>query len=323
MNILITGGFGYLGGRLADYLHNSGAPSSVILAERDIQKIPEWAKKFPVVRMELLERESIDTALRDYRPDLVIHLAAINEIDSMKDPELAYEVNTRGSLRLLESCQQYGVERFIYFSTFHVYGKPEESPITELTPTRPFHPYASTHRAAEDNVEFFRHYHGMKTLVFRLSNGFGYPMDPHVNRWSLVFNDLCRQVVTRNRLVLKSPGRQYRDFIALEDIARAVKHFVFDKPDEWRDGLFNVGGGLSMSILEVAEFIRRIYQEWSGNELDGIEVPEDSGKIREEKKIDFSINKLLETGFQLSGDMEREVVKTLEICSASFSIQKD
>ncbi|MFC2158910.1 NAD-dependent epimerase/dehydratase family protein [Acidobacteriota bacterium] len=323
MNILITGGFGYIGGRLADYLKNCGVPCSISLAERDILKIPEWAHKYSAVRLELLETKSIDAALSESQPDLVIHLAALNEIESMKDPERAYEVNTRGCLRLLQSCQKFGVERFIYFSTFHVYGQPEESPITELTPTRPFHPYASTHRAAEDNVEFFRHYYGMKTLVCRLSNGYGFPMDPHVNRWSLVFNDLCRQAVTRNRLVLKSSGRQYRDFIALEDIARVVKHFVFDKPQEWENGLFNIGSGSAMTILEVAEFIKQVFQKWSGKDLDGIEIPEGPEKTKDEKKIEFSIKKLLQSGFQLKGNMEGEVVKTLELCSSSFSQKTD
>ena len=318
MKILITGGFGYIGGRLADFLERSEAPCSLLLAERDLKIIPDWAERFPIVRLELLDGESIDAALKESRPDLVVHLAALNEIDSMKDPERAYDVNTLGTLRLLQACQKYDVGRFIYFSTFHVYGHPEASPITELTPTRPFHPYASTHRAAEDCAESFRFYQGMKTLIFRLSNGYGYPMDPLVDRWTLVFNELCLQAVRENKLTLKSSGYQSRDFIALEDIGRVVKHFVFDRPENWGDGLFNVGSGSSLTILEVADFIRQTYRKWSGKDLEGIEVPKDTWVSQEIKRVDFSIQKLLQTGFQIKGDMEGEVVRTLELCASSF-----
>jgi UDP-glucose 4-epimerase len=145
--------------------------------------------------MDLLDEDSIANCLENKDIDVIIHLAALNEIDSMKDPALALEVNTQGTYKLLNIANAHNVNRFIYFSTFHVYGETSSSVITEETPTRPFHPYAITHRAAEDIVSFFNHYHKMKTLIFRLSNGYGYSMYKDIDRWTLVFNDLCRQAV--------------------------------------------------------------------------------------------------------------------------------
>ena len=111
---------------------------------------------------------------------------------------------------------------------------------------------------AEDFVAFFNQYHGMQTLIFRLSNGYGYPMDKDINRWTLVFNDLCRQAVGIGRIVLKSTGKQHRDFISLHDVSRAVFHFLFVCPDKWGDGIYNLGGNLSMSILDAAYKISNV-----------------------------------------------------------------
>lgn len=315
MNILITGGTGYIGGRLADYLKKESANSKIFLTTID-KKLPFWTKDFTVLPMNLLDVASIDNALKDKQIDIIIHLAALNEIDSMKDPLAALEVNTKGTYRLLEAAKKYDIKKFIYFSTFHVYGYSANNSITtEEIPTKPFHPYASTHKAAEDIVTFFRHYHNMQTLILRLSNSYGYPMDKTVDRWSLVFNDLCKQAVTNGRLVLKSSGNQHRDFISLGDVTRAVYHFIFNIPDSWQDGLFNLGGECSMSILEVAQKIAKIYKKHYQKEINEIKVSEDKEKTLI-RNVKYSIKKLKDTGFKLAQDMDNEIIETFKICES-------
>ncbi len=80
-------------------------------------------------------------------------------------------------------------------------------------------------------------------------------MGSGVNRWTLVFNGLCRQAMTSGEMVVKSSGKQQRDFIPLHDVAVAVDHFLFKNPKKWDDGLFNLGGDCSLSIVEVAKTI--------------------------------------------------------------------
>ena len=104
----------------------------------------------------------------------------------------------------------------------------------------------------------------MNTLTLRLSNGFGCPMGLEVNRWTLVFNDLCRQAMTSGEMILRSSGKQHRDFIALHDVAAAVDHFLFVNSEKWGDGLFNLGGDCSLSILEVAKTIATVYEKKYG-----------------------------------------------------------
>ena len=155
MNVLITGGLGYIGGRIASYLKEKALESRIFLTTRDKNKaLPSWTEKFTVLQMNLLDEDSIDNCLESKNIDVIIHLAALNEIDSMKDPALALEVNTKGTYKLLNIANRKKINRFVYFSTFHVYGDTSSAVLTEETPTRPFHPYAITHRAAEDLVFF-------------------------------------------------------------------------------------------------------------------------------------------------------------------------
>lgn len=311
MNILITGGLGYLGGRIADYLKTKEPHINIFLATRDIKNIPLWTKRFTVLQMNLLDEKSISKCLVDSAADIIIHLAALNEIDSAQNPELAHRVNTEGTRKLLEFALKEGIKKFIYFSTFHVYDKSCGPFISEKTPTHPFRPYATTHFAAERIVESFRD-KGIDTLIFRLSNGYGYPMDKDINRWTLVVNDLCRQAVVTHNIILKSSGRQCRDFITLHDVARAVHHFLSVIPDSWGDGLYNLGCGQSISVLEMAKRIAELYQKKYG-----------SGEVEIKKKIGddnfntesftFNIDKLKNTGFQLEGNMENEIMRTMNV----------
>jgi UDP-glucose 4-epimerase len=311
LKILITGGLGYLGGRIADFLKRNHPESTIILGtSRQISEAPDWTKTFQIFPLNILDPASIEKAVSS-DIHVIIHLAALNEHDSFDNIESAWKTNTLGTQALLSAANQKQILKFIYFSTFHVYGDCQGE-ITEDSPTRPYHPYAATHRAAEDIVRFYQHYKNMDTLTLRLSNSFGYPMDSEVNRWTLIFNDLCRQVMTSGEMVIKSSGKQHRDFIALHDVASAIDHFLFINPEKWDDGLFNLGGDRSFSILEVAKKIATVYEKKYRKPVP-IQV---AGKDNEEHYIPvhFNIDKLKKTGFCLTGNMEKEIEKTLSLC---------
>ncbi|MCH8157919.1 MAG: SDR family oxidoreductase, partial [Nitrospinae bacterium] len=313
-NILITGGLGYVGGRVADYLYNNVPEVSISLGtRRPGDPVPSWAKRFRPVLLDLLEPASLPPALEGI--DTLIHLAAVNENESLENPEKAWKVNTLGTQHLLSQAAEKGIERIIYFSTFHVYGPTTGEPITEQTLTGPIHPYAATHRAAEDIVASFRHRKNMQTLVLRLSNGFGYPMDSGIDRWSLVFNDLCRQAVTTQNLILKSSGKQHRDFITLHDVGRAVHHFLMNIPDKWGDGLYNLGGEHSMSILDAARKVAEVFERKTGKKIQNIQTQSDIGTAQE-NPVRFSIEKFKQTGFHPEGGMDPEIEQTLTLCES-------
>ena len=116
--------------------------------------------------------------------DAIVHLAAMNEMDCARDPAAALEVNTALTLRLLNAAVAAGVRRFVYLSTAHVYGAPLRGHIDERALPRPVHPYAITHRAAEDFVLAAFDAGRIEGVVLRLSNGVGAPAHAAVDRWT-------------------------------------------------------------------------------------------------------------------------------------------
>jgi len=314
MNVLITGGLGYIGGRVACYIKKRAPESNIFLTTRNKnRKLPSWAEEFTVLQMNVMDADSIVDCLKDRGIDIIIHLVALNEIESLNDPESALDVNTKGTYRLLDIANTCNVNKLIFFSTFHVYGDTTDTVITEETLPKPFHPYAITHKAAEDFVKYFNHYHDMKTLIFRVSNGYGCPVDINVDRWTLVFNDICRQAVTSGKIILKSSGKQYRDFISLHDVAAAVYHFIYVVPDEWGDGIYNLGGDCVMSILDVVQKISDIYNTRYKKDVE-IRKASVDGNSTVSKPMKYSIEKIADTGFRLQGDMVSEIEKTMDLC---------
>lgn len=312
--ILLTGGLGYVGGRVSRYLAESSS-CSLRIGVRQKRSAPFWLKRGGDVVLDLLDDASLDAACRGVRS--VIHFAGLNEIDSVRDPEQALLVNGLGSLKLLRAAVRSGVERFIYFSTAHVYGAPLAGTLTEKTLPRPSHPYAISHRTAEDFVLAARDCGEINGMVVRLSNAFGAPERPEVSRWTLLVNDLCRQAVMNKRLVLRSSGLQFRDFITLEDVGRAVQHLLSLSDIACGDGLFNLGGENSMLVVDIAYKVAERSERVLGFRPEVQRSLGDPGETPQ--PLDYRIDKLKATGFALLSNIDEEIDATLDVCRRSFA----
>lgn len=310
--ILITGGLGYVGGRIAQHLATDSGLSLRLTSRRADASKPSWLGNGEIVYCDI----SQDVGYICAGVDTVVHLAALNEIDCAQDALAALEVNGMGTLRLLQAAQAAGVRRFIYFSTAHVYGAPLVGAISEQTVPRPIHPYAITHKVAEDFVLAARDQGKIDGIVLRLSNGFGAPIAAEVNRWTLLVNDLCRQVVSTGKLVLRSNGLQQRDFITLQDAARCVEHFAALPKADCGDGLFNLGGACSRSIYDMTQLVAVRCQAILGFTPPIERVEPQSGELS--LALDYSIAKLKATGFALQGRFEDEIDATLRLCKQAF-----
>lgn len=321
MNILITGGSGYIGGRLAQYLENTG-DINIKLLVRGNNPIPEWAQSKTIIEGDILDISSLKIACNDV--DTVIHLAALNEIDSGKNPLEALRVNGEGTLNLINAAVANKVKRIIYFSTFHVYGLNAYGNITEETLPLPVHPYAITHHVSEDFVMMAVNRKELDGVILRLSNGFGYPSHPQVKRWSLVVNDLCLQAVLNNKIVLKTSGKQHRDFITLTDVSRCVEHFLnLDTSKTNReDCIYNLGGEFSVSILDIAKLIKERCKEVLNIYPEIVVGKDDISKKASEKPLQYNIDKIKKTGFRLISNVNEEIDKTLLFCNINKDILK-
>jgi len=312
--ILITGGFGYIGGRLAQAL-DAQRDTHVLLGSRFLRDVPKWLPSASVAVTNWGDSASLQGACSGV--DTILHLAAMNEVDAAQDPVGALESAGVATARLMESAKAKHVSRFVYFSTAHVYGAPLAGYIDESVCPRPVHPYATSHRAAED-VVLAEHEKGeLPGIVLRISNGFGAPAHPDVNRWTLLVNDLCRQAIVTGKLELRSAGLQRRDFITLTDVCRATSHMLNLPVEVIGNGIFNIGGNWTPTISEVTSLVAGRCGVVLGFRPE-INLPEPmDGETS--IPLDYCIDKLRNTGFKLQGDRDGEIDATLKLCYKAFS----
>ena len=246
MRLLITGGFGYLGGRFAQFLATQ-AGYEIILGSRQQTEPPAWLPQARVVQTpwsSLSALEHICTGV-----DAVVHMAGMNAQDCAADPARAVEVNALATARILQAAIRRGMKRFIYLSTAHVYGSPLRGVISEKTCPVSLHPYATSHRAGEDVVRAAHQRGDIEGIVIRLSNAYGAPVHPNATCWMLLVNDLCLQAVTTGHLVLRSAGLQRRDFVTITDADRAIAHLIYLPAQDIGDGIFNIGGACPITVM--------------------------------------------------------------------------
>jgi len=307
MRVLVTGAYGYVGGRVSLLLAQSGI--ELVLGSRYPRDPKDWLPGADSREMNWNNAASLRRACEGV--NAVVHLASANEVDCVRDMEAALVINGLYTGRLLSAARQEKVSRFIYFSTAHVYGSPLAGVIDENVCPRPVTAYAISHRVAEDLVLSSSDTGAIIGIVVRLSNSFGTPARRGVDRWSLLVNDLCRQAAISNQLVLRTGGTQRRDFITLRDVGRAVRHLLEIPTTAVGNGLFNLGGAWAPRIYEMAELIQHRFAARYGT-MPPLIRPAVSDE--RDESLEYKIDKLTSIGFRLECDVTGEIDRTLAFC---------
>lgn len=312
MRILITGGFGFIGGRLGQHLLQSG--HQVILGSRNTSSPPDWLPQAEVVQVDWDDGPGLEKICGGV--DVVIQAAGMNAQDCAADPIASLEFNGLATARLVSAAMQADVKRFIYLSTAHVYASPLMGTITEDSCPRNMHPYATSHLAGENAVLGGRQRGEIECIVLRMSNAFGAPVHMDVNCWMLLVNDLCRQAVTEHSLTLRSAGLQRRDFVALQDVVRAFSHVINLTKEHVGDGVFNVGGAWAPRVIDIAELVQARCSVVLGFTPDIIRPEPRDGEVTLD--LEFQMDRLFASGFELFGNAVAEIDATLLLCWGAF-----
>jgi UDP-glucose 4-epimerase len=315
VKVLITGASGYLGANLAKLLHTSNPELSLVLASRGGNC--EWIRGFgEQISLKLDGREHVPELPKDI--DVIVHLAALNEIDCGQNLHDALQINVQGTRQIIDAGIKDGVKKFVYASTIHIYG-PLEGTLTESSLPRAIHPYGYTHYMAEELMEHATVKYGVEATVLRFANVIGAPLHMNVNRWSLLVNDLCKQAMTTGKLLLKSPSSK-RDFVPMKDACQAFRHAVLSKnPDENRFQVFNISSAKNIEVLRMAHFIRDKSRSALGI---NVEIVSDASNSKSEKDFVISNEKTLAWGWKPSSDLISEIEDTLAKCHQFFSERK-
>lgn len=309
-SILLTGGFGNIGGRFASYLTNLGF-NNLVLASRKHREPPHWAPSARVAVCDLGDQDSLVRSCKGVKT--VFHFAALNDRDCANDPQLAKEINVNGTSNLAKAATACGVEHIIYMSTIHVYGSPLVGHIDEYSLTAPQHPYGVTHLMAEQVLAEFSH--SFKSTVIRSGNGFGFPMTFDVDIWQIIVNDLCIQAVRDKRLVLRSPSNIERNFVTLADICRVLQFVGLESPISHGFDTFNLGSRRSRTLGEMSELIADRSIRVLGARPEIIASVQPSN---DETSLNFDSSKLRSRGFFTEELFEVEIDGILDLVRRTY-----
>ena len=266
MNVLVTGGVGYVGSICTEILVARGHRVKVLdsLIEGHKSALPVGAE---FVQCDILDAKGVDATFSGFSVEAVMHFAAEAEVEkSVRNPSLFYRINVAGGLQILDSMLRHNVKKIVFSSTAAVYGEPKQVPIPEDHPKSPVNPYGQTKWIFENILADYGRYAGLKHVSLRYFNAAGASREhgeAHRNETHLIPRIL--EVAAGQRSHLDVCGNDYptpdgtclRDYIHVLDIAQA--HILaLDALDRVSGEAFNVGNNCGYSILEVLSEARRI-----------------------------------------------------------------
>jgi len=310
--VLITGGLGCLGGGLARYLIDAGYRVIIGSSRLDAQ-LPNKLKQCSLIYTNYDDIETLNKACSNV--GYIIHLASVNAQQSEKHPELAKKVNSIGTANLIRAGIKNKVGYFLYFSTAHVYGNPLMGEIDESTRPSPSHPYALTHKFAEDFLLNAISDGLINGNIFRLSNSIGLPLVTEANCWMLFVNDVCKQVITDRSITINSNPNNERDFIPMSSVYEITEYFLATRITASQP-VFNVGSGTSYTLLQVAEIIASRCKALFGYSPQ-IVCTEKS--LAKSLKLTYKVDKLTaEMKYITNNDLEPAIDEILKFCQAEL-----
>ena len=238
MRTLVTGAAGFLAPHVADALREGG---------HEVRLTDQKDSHGPMVEVADLTVLEDALAVTD-GVDAVCHLGGVGDVYlALERPELAASANVVATAVLLRACKQNGVKRFIYASTWEVYGPPHYEPLDELHPCDPDHPYSITKLAGERMVLAYDKLMDLPGIALRLGTAYGEGM-----RSNAVFSRFIERAMAGEPITIDGSGEQRRQFTHASDIGHA---FLLAANGDRRGEAINVVAPQAVSIRELAEWI--------------------------------------------------------------------
>jgi UDP-glucose 4-epimerase len=272
MNILITGGAGYIGGTVSTILVQAGHKVTVVdnLCHSQRSQVPAGVS---FVEADVADRPRMEALLRALKPDGVLHFAALIEAgESMQKPEIYFRNNTCSTLALLEAMHATGTGNLVFSSTAAVYGEPKSTPIPETADLAPTNAYGESKLMVEQMLTWFQRVHGLRYASLRYFNVAGaLPARGEAHEPETHIIPLVLDVAFGRREKIFIFGDDYptpdgtciRDYIHVLDLADA--HILAlnalsatDANAEPTRMIYNLGNGNGFSVKQVIESARRV-----------------------------------------------------------------
>lgn len=268
MKVVVTGGAGYIGSHACKALASLG--HEVIAYDNLVTGHKKFVQFGPFEYGSVNDYRRLSACFRKYQPQAVIHFAALSEVgQSVRDPGSYFRNNVDGTLTILEAMRDVGIPAIVVSGTSAVYGQPEIMPIPEDCPTNPINPYGESKLFMEKMLASFARAHGLSWMSLRYFNAAGSSPDGEIGELHLPETHLIPlaiQAALGQRGPLQVFGSDYptpdgtciRDYIDVQDLARAhilaVEYLLDGGPSQ----SLNLGSGTGNSVLEVLQGIEEV-----------------------------------------------------------------
>jgi UDP-glucose 4-epimerase len=271
MKILVTGGAGFIASHVADAYITAGHDVAILddLSRGSMSNVNPRARFY---KGDIRDRGFVEQVFATEKPEAVNHHAAQMDVRrGVREPVFDASVNILGSINLLEAAVAHKINRFVYVSTAGAaYGEPKEMPVPEGYPINPITPYGISKHTVEHYLFTFSALYGLPYVVLRYGNVYG-PRQSSKGEAG-VFAIFCEQMLAGVRPVIYGDGGKLRDYVYIEDVARAnvlaLEHVTGE--------IFNIADGVPTTDYEVFRRVR------DGLGIQGLEpeyVPRRAGEI--------------------------------------------
>ncbi|PSP75017.1 oxidoreductase [Halobacteriales archaeon QS_3_64_16] len=290
MNVLVTGGCGYIGSVLVPLLRRDDRVKRVVVFD-DLSSgsprnlVGSLGPGVTFRRGDVREYGDVESAVREV--DAIVHLAAITGAASTHDRrEETFATNLDGTRNVLRAAGKFGVESIVLASSCNVYGRAMSTEIDEAVEPEPINPYAESKFESEHLLESHVAKHDTQGTALRLSTVYGYA--PGI-RFNLVVNAFVFRALTGRSLTVYGDGSNWRPFVHARDAARAYRTALLE-PEQWSKSVYNVGANEgNYRIEETAQIVR---EEVGPVEITYLEDEHPGPSYH----VDF--DRLAETGFE-------------------------
>ncbi|MBS3964052.1 MAG: SDR family oxidoreductase [Methylomonas sp.] len=247
MNVLVTGGAGFIGSHLGRALwqqgHHVKVVDSLVGGRKATIADLLGQPRFEFHQADIRDFARIAPLFADV--DWVFHLAGLADIvPSIEQPRAYYETNVSGTFNVLEAARMANIKRLIYAASSSCYGLAEQFPTPETAPVKPQYPYALTKYLGEEMVLHWAQLYGLPAMSLRLFNVYG-PHARTTGTYGAVFGVFLAQKISGRPFTVVGDGNQTRDFTYVTDVASA---FIAAAESDYVGEVMNVGSGGTYSI---------------------------------------------------------------------------
>jgi UDP-glucose 4-epimerase len=299
VNILVTGGAGFIGSNIVDAYVALGH-RVVVVDDLSTGRRRNLNGKTVFLEIDVRSPE-MQQLFRKHEIEFVNHQAARGDVRASIDrPEEYADVNVRGGVNLLECCRKTGVRGVVYSSTGGcVYGDPLYVPTDEKHPIRPRDPYGASKASFEIYLEMYRQLYGLPFTIFRYPNVYGPRQNPFGEAG--VISIFAKKMLRNEDVVINGTGTQQRDFVFVDDIVRAN---VLGTEKSY-DDTFNVGTGIGVDVNTLFARLQKIM----GYDRPPVYGPSKAGEVQRSILVSEKIFKAC--GWLPETELDDGLVKTV------------